>query len=186
MRISRLAAPLALLAALIAAPAALHAQDPAFRGTYARDVAAGDDMEAVINDALPKVKSTLGRIFRGKARERLREVNRPYGWIRFTPGDAVLTMETDLWNGEWKLTAPRNGRLEKWRRRAPDGSVEVVDVVSNLQGSTLTHQFQGEDGNRINVYSLSPDGRTLTMNVTVTSDKLTGPVTYRLVYRRRE
>lgn len=189
MRIPRLTAPFAFLFLLLASAAQLHAQaaDPAFRGVFVRDAAAGDDMEQVIEQSLPKIKSTLGRIFKGKARDRLREVNRPYGWIRFAPEGNIVAVETDLWSGQqWRLATPRNGTVEKWRRRAPDGKVETVKVTTDTRGATMTQRFEGEDGARTNVYSLSPDGNTLTMNVTVTSGKLTGPITYKLVYRRRQ
>lgn len=184
MRIPRLTAPFAFLFLLLASAAQLQAQaDPAFRGVFVRDVAAGDDMEQVIEQSLPKIKSTLGRIFKGKARDRLREVNRPYGWIRFSPEGNLVTVESDLWGT--KLTTPKNGTLEKWQRRTAGGKTETVKVTTDTRGATMTQRFEAEDGARTNVYSLSPDGKTLTMNVTVTSDRLTGPITYKLVYRRR-
>lgn len=187
MRIPRLVAPFAFLL-LLASAAQLHAQaGPEFRGVFVRDAAAGDDMEAVIEASLPKIRSTLGRIFKGKARERLREVNRPYGWIRFAPQGSIVTVETDHWNGQqWQLATPRNGSVEKWQRRTPDGKVETVKVTTDTRGATMTQRFEAEDGARTNVYALSPDGNTLTMDVTVTSEKLTGPITYKLVYRRRQ
>lgn len=190
MRAPLLAAPLALALALLSSATGVAAQaEPSFRGTFVRDAAAGDDMEQVIRNALPKVKSALGRsiLGRGTATKRLREVNRPYGWIRFAPEGNTITVETDLWNGpQWKLTTVRNGTLNDWKRRNPEGKVETVRVTTDTQGATMTQRFQAPDGTRSNVYSLSPDGRTLTMNVTVTSDKLTGPITYKLVYRRRD
>jgi hypothetical protein len=39
-------------------------------------------------------------------------------------------------------------------------------------------------GRRINDYTLSPDGRTLTMQVTETSPQLSQTITYKQVYRR--
>lgn len=175
----------AALLAILAAAAPARAQEPAFRGTFLRDTAAGDDMEQVIDQNLPKIKSVLGKLFRGAARARLREVNRPYGWIHFAPGPDGITTETDLWAGEWKLTTPTTGKVKGWKRRTGDGKVELLDVATELVGRTFTHRFQAEDGTRTNVYTLSPDGRTLTMDVTVVSARLTGPMTYRLVYRAR-
>lgn len=182
MRIPRLSVLLAVLVLSLASAAQLHAQAaPSFQGTFVRDAAAGDDMDVVIQNALPKIKSTLGRIFKGAARKRLMEVNRPYAWIRFTPEGNMVTVESE----SWKVTTPRNGTLAEWPRRGADGKTEKIRVTTETQGSTMTQRFQAEDGTRTNVYSLSPDGRTLTVNVTVTSEKLTGPVTYKLVYRRR-
>lgn len=178
------AAGVALLAVLGSwAPA--RAQEPAFRGTFIRDTAAGDDMEQVINQNLPKIKSVLGKLFKGTARARLREVNRPYSWIHFAPCPEGIATETDLWAGEWKLTTPTTGEVKGWKRRTGSGKVETIDVATELAANTFTHRFKAEDGTRTNVYTLSPDGRTLTLDVTVVSGKLTGPMTYRLVYRAR-
>lgn len=177
------AAFVALLAAgALAGPAV--AQEPAFRGVFVRDSAAGDNMEQVINATLPHIKSTLGRIFKGTARKRLREVNRPYGWIEFTTAAGSMTTQTDHWNGEWKLTAPDSGTVT-WKRRTGDGDIETLRVASYLDGRTYTHRFIAEDGVRTNTYSLSPDGQTLTISVHVVSPKLSEPMSYKLVYRAK-
>ncbi len=174
------------LLSLAAAAVPLSAQEPAaaavpFRGTFLRDSAAGDNMEQVINAALPHVKSTLGRIFKGAARKRLREVNRPYAWIEFTPGTKEMTTQTDHWNGQWKLAAPDSGTVT-WKRKTGDGDVETLHVASFLEGHTYVHKFIAEDGVRTNTYVLSPDGKTLTMHVHVVSPKLSEPMSYKLVY----
>lgn len=179
---SMLGAFAALLVFALARP--LAAQEGAFRGTFVRDSAAGDNMEQVINATLPHIKSTLGRIFKGTARKRLREVNRPYGWIEFTPGAGHMTTQTDHWNGEWKLTAPDSGTVT-WKRKTGDGDVETLHVASFLEGRTYVHRFIAEDGVRTNTYSLSPDGRTLTIAVHIVSPKLDQPMNYKLVYRAR-
>jgi hypothetical protein len=44
--------------------------------------------------------------------------------------------------------------------------------------------FTSADGRRVNDYTLSPDGRTLTMQVTETSPRLSQTITYKQVYRR--
>ena len=171
-----------LAAAALGGPAA--AQEPAFRGMFVRDSAAGDNMEQVITATLPHIKSTLGKIFKGTARKRLREVNRPYGWIEFTPAAGSMTTQTDHWNGEWKLSAPDSGTVT-WRRKTADGDIETLRVASFLEGRTYTHRFIAEDGVRTNTYSLSPDGQTLTISVHVVSPKLSEPMNYKLVYKAR-
>ena len=162
----------------------LSGQETAFRGTFVRDSAAGDNMEQVINQALPHVKSTLGRIFKGAARSRLREVNRPYGWIEFTPGPREMTTQTDHWNGQYKLSAPDSGTVT-WKRKTGGGDIETLRVASYLDAHSYTHRFIAEDGVRTNTYTLSPDGRTLTVSVHVVSPKLSEPMSYRLVYRAK-
>ena len=55
---------------------------------------------------------------------------------------------------------------------------------TRVEGNTLTQEFSTKDGQRINIYEVSPDGQTLTLQVTVSSQRLAEPVKYRLVYRR--
>lgn len=184
MKARWIGATCAALLTLAAVATPVAAQEVAFRGTFVRDSVAGDNMEQVINAALPHIKSTLGRIFKGTARKRLREVNRPYGWIEFTPAAGHMTTQTDHWNGQWKLTAPDSGTVT-WKRRTGDGDTETLRVTSHLDGHTYTQRFIAGDGVRTNTYVLSPDGRTLTINVHIVSPKLSEPMSYRLVYRAR-
>jgi hypothetical protein len=171
-----LLAGLALLT-LGAAPALAQADSP-LRGTFVRDEAASDPMKKIVDDGM----SMLGRVYRvwpisGQARKRLQETNRPMAWIQIVPEERELTVTTD----RYKLVTPPNGVLEDWERQEGD----FVDVTSQLQGPRLEQRFVAEDGERVNRYSLSPDGNTLTLDVTVTSPKLDGELTYRQVYRRR-
>lgn len=177
MRLPRIATLLPTLLMLLASAGGAHAQSSPFRGTWVRDAAAGDDMKVVIDQSLPKIKSTLGRLFTGVARKRLTEVNRPYPWMQIVPTGNSVTVETPF----YKLTTPRNGTLEDWEREKGD----LVDVNTQMQDRRMQHTFVAEDGRRVNVYTLSPDGRTLTMNVNVSSEQLSSPITYRLVYRRQ-
>ena len=66
---------------------------------------------------------------------------------------------------------------------ATDG--EVIDLTTRWVDETLEQTFIAEDGQRKNVFALSPDGGTLEMQVTVTSPRLAAPLTYTLRYRRQ-
>ncbi len=57
-------------------------------------------------------------------------------------------------------------------------------MSSEWDNGRLEQRFQAEDGRRVNLYSVSADGNTLTMNVTITSPRLPSPLTYKLVYNR--
>lgn len=171
-----LLAGLALLA-LGAAPAAAQDDSP-LRGTYVRDEAASDPMKKIVDSGM----SRLGRVYRvwpisGQARKRLEETNRLQAWVQIVPQGSRVVVESD----SYQLDTPRNGELPDWERAEGD----FVDVTTRMQGSRLEQRFVAEDGERVNVYTLSPDGNTLTLDVTVTSPKLDGPLTYRQVYRRR-
>ena len=173
---------LAVLAALLlagfgAAPAAAQNDTPLL-GSYVRDDAASDPMKKIVDSGMSK----LGRVYRvwpvsGQAKKRLQATNLPHSWLQISLQGDQLTVESD----RYKLTTPRNGERQRWEREKGD----FVDVTTQLQGSRLEQRFAAEDGQRINVYSLSSDGRTLTLDVSVTSPKLDSPLTYRQVYRRR-
>jgi hypothetical protein len=68
----------------------------------------------------------------------------------------------------------------KWTR--DDGA--VFDLSARTEDGALHQKFQGTEGQRVNVYRVAPDERTLTMAVTITSPRLPKPLSYRLVYRR--
>lgn len=180
MRFPLRPAALALLAFLVAGAAPAPAQsDSPLRGTFLRDEAASDPMKKIVDDGMSK----LGRLYRvwpisGQARKRLQDTNQPMAWIQITPGAEELTVTTD----RYELVTPPNGVLEDWEREEGD----FVDVTTVLQGNRLQQRFVAEDGERVNDYSLSPDGNTLTLDVTVTSPKLDGELKYRQVYRRRQ
>lgn len=112
------------------------------------------------------------------ARGRIRETNRPYDFIQIFPAPDSVTVHTE----QWSLTVPRGGEvLEGWER-APD---DLVDVTMEWRDGAWVQIFEASDGIRVNRYVLAPDGKTLTVGVTLTSDQLSGPLEYELVYRRR-
>jgi hypothetical protein len=164
--------------ALLVVSTALHAQaEPEWRGTFRRDADASDSMKKIVDEGM----SRLGKLYRvwpisTQAKHRLQDTNRPYESIEFRPESDSLTTVTEFYT----LTTPRNGTLEHWERKKGD----FIDVTTHVDGSRLEQTFDAEDGKRVNVYTLSPDGSTLTLEVTVTSPKLSSPLTYRQVYRR--
>jgi len=63
----------------------------------------------------------------------------------------------------------------------------LFDCAANdvrFEGGHLLQEFNSSDGHRVNDYALSADGRTLTMQVTETSPRLSAPIKYKQVYRR--
>jgi hypothetical protein len=72
---------------------------------------------------------------------------------------------------------------------------EFVDYVYNGKRSKLTQRFFGDrisqifvsdDGRRENEYTLSEDGKVMTLKVTLSSSKLSSPVVYRLSYEKAD
>jgi hypothetical protein len=172
MRIHRNAiAPLILLIAAAATPAV--SQTPSLNGTY-RYVA--DESDA-IKPAIERAVARMNFITRPIARGRLTKTNNPYQTLSLSESDGKVTIVTDQ---RAPIVSPADGTPVKWTRE--DG--EVFDVTTKRVGGALEQTFIADDGQRKNVYSLGADGKTLEMQVTVTSPRLAEAVTYTLRYRR--
>jgi hypothetical protein len=61
---------------------------------------------------------------------------------------------------------------------------EVLDVSTTWENDALRQSFVADDGRRDNVFTLSPDGKTLRMTVTAQSGRLSQPLRYTLVHLR--
>jgi hypothetical protein len=155
-------------------------------GRFVRDVSAGDDLEAVVNAALPKVKSTLAKIFKGKARSRLRQVIVAAAWQRFTIAGDTVRLETDAWSGSRGIAARPGDVIRGWPRYWPNGRTERLDVYTGRSGNTLTYRYVAEDGQRTDTYSVDATGTVLTQHIRLESSQLSAPVEYKLIYRREK
>ena len=75
--------------------------------------------------------------------------------------------------------------------KAPESPLQVVtpdgsDAVTQVSFDPNPHfTYDAESGKREDRYNLSPDGSRLTLTVQMTSTKLPGPLTYKLVYARQ-
>ena len=85
-------------------------------------------------------------------------------------------------NGSCPVTATIGGKAVKWKRE--DGKIYKVSFKRGADGA-LIQTFVAEDGTRENRFSLSPDGKTLTMAVTLSSKKLKKPLRFSLDYKRQ-
>ena len=130
----------------------------------------------VIADAIERGTADMNFVTRPIARRRLRATNNAYATIEIRHEGGSITTVLD---GR-TITSPADGRSIRWTRE--DG--EVLQVATSLRERTLTQTFTAEDGSRESVYTLSPDGRRLTLQVTIRSGRLPAPITYRLAYDR--
>ena len=149
------------------------AQDSGLDGTYILDETDSDNVNEVIEDAVGK----LNFLTRDIARGRLKKLNPAYRQvaITFSPNEISVTVDNQR-----PLRTPAKGAPVAWV--GPDG--EKVNASMQLAGRRLEQTFTSADGRRVNDYTLSPDGRTLTMQVTETSPRLSQTITYKQVYRR--
>lgn len=167
------AAAFAVLAVSLAAPAGAQQGGAALDGTYTLNRAASDD----VNRAIEAAVSRMNFVTRPIARGRLRRTNQPYQRVVISHTNNQVSIVTDT---RAPIRTPANGTPVKWRRE--DG--EMFDVSTEWENGRLEQTFSAEDGRRVNVYSLSADGRTLTMEVTVTSPRLAQPLRYKMVFNR--
>jgi hypothetical protein len=164
---------LAFAVALAALPSAGIAQETSMRGTFTLNRQASDNVAQAINTAV----SRMNFVTRPIARGRLTRTNAPYTRVVVDYNQSQVTLTFDA---RAPMTSPANGTPVRWRRE--DG--EMLDLSTEWENGVLEQTFKAEDGQRVNAFSISEDGRTLTLRVTVTSPRLPQPLTYRLVYNR--
>jgi hypothetical protein len=149
------------------------AQKPALDGTYILDETDSDS----INEAIENAVGKLNLLTRDIARGRLKKLNPAYRQVAITSSPNEISVTVD---NQPPLRTPAQGAPVAWV--GPDGG--KVNASMKLAGPRLAQTFTSADGRRVNDYSLSPDGRTLTMQVTETSPRLSQTLTYKQVYRR--
>jgi hypothetical protein len=149
------------------------AQESGLDGAYILDETDSDNIDEVIENAVWK-RSFLTR---DTARGRLKKLNPAYRRIAIASSPNEISVTVD---NQPPLRTPAMGAPVAWV--GPDGG--KVDASMQLAGRRLAQTFTSADGRRVNDYTLSPDGRTLTMRVTETSPRLSHTITYKQVYRR--
>lgn len=163
----------AFLLAPPAVPAAAHAQAGSIAGSWVLDRAASDNVDRAIATAVKDMNFVTRPIARG----RLQKTNQPYQQVSIATAGANTVVTIDK---QPARQAPSDGTPIDWTRA--DG--EKMKLSMRWEDGRLIETFKPEDGQRVNAYSLSPDGQTLTMNVTITSPRLPKPLTYRLAFRK--
>jgi hypothetical protein len=149
------------------------AQKSGLDGVYTLDDSASDNISQAIDAAV----AHLNFIERPIARGRLRKLNPAYRKVTIATSPNELSVGAD---SQPTLRTPATGTPVPWK--APDGG--KLSASMRLTGGHLVQTFTSADGRRVNEYTLSPDGRTLTMQVTETSSRLPQPIKYKQVYRR--
>ncbi len=149
------------------------AQQSGLDGTYVLDETDSDNLNEVIEEAVGK----LNFVTRDIARGRLRKLNPAYHQITITSSPNEISVTVD---NQPPLLTPAKGAPVAWV--GPDGG--KANVSMQLSGGHLVQTFTSADGRRVNDYTVSSDGRTLTMQVTETSPRLSQPIRYKQLYRR--
>lgn len=163
----------ALAGLALLAPEIASAQTPNLAGSWVRHAEGSDDINEKINEATARMNIAM----RGIGRSRLRKTNAPYQRVTIAYNPQQVTIATD---GRAAIQTPGNGTPIRWKRE--DG--EMLNVSTEWKNTVLEQTFAAEDGKRVNRYTLSGDGRMMTLEVTITSPRLPQPLVYRQMYHR--
>lgn len=151
-------------------------QTPQLQGTYTLDAAASDNVRKAIEITVRGMRWPR----QGFARNRLQKTNLPPYQrvvIQLEPSITGVSITTDK---RAPIRTSADGTPIDWTRE----DKEKFKVSTVLKCGPLEQTFKSEDGQRVNTYSISADGKTLIIHVSVTSDRLPRPLTYKLVYKR--
>ena len=163
-----------LFALFLVAAGSAHAQggEPSLQGTYTLDAAASDDVDKAIDHTVTRMNALKRPIARG----RLQKVNQPYQRVVIAHSGSEVSITTD---SRAPIVTSPDGTPIQWTRE--DG--EKFDVSTRWKEGKLEQTFKAEDGQRVNTYTLGPDGK-LTMEAWVTSSRLPRPLAYKLVFNK--
>ena len=149
----------------------LAAQEPSLSGTWTQTKA--DDIAAAINTTV----ADMNFIKRPIARGRLTKLNPAYKKVMIAISDKEVVVKLDE---RAPIHMPPGGKAAPWTRE--DG--EKFMVAAQVSKDQLIQTFKNDEGERTNVFRMSPDGRSLVLTATVKSPKLPKPLTYSIQFGR--
>lgn len=153
--------------------AAAAAMDQTLEGDWEYVAAESSNITAVVEQAV----SGMNFIVRPIARSRLRKTNEVYRTIKIDHTADQISVRFDAGKA---VLMPTNGSTVPWTR--DDG--ETFQVSGAWERAKLTQMFAAADGQRLNTFRMSDAGDALMLEVKLTSEQLTAPLVYTLVYRR--
>jgi len=127
------------------------------------------------HDAIDHVTEDMGRFKRGKARGRLKEQTSPPAELVIRMTDSTVTLNAGDQHIEFELGGDP---IEIEGRNGSSSTTAKVD------GDRLVVRYSGDKGERTVAYQA--DGEDLLVEVTMTGDKLDGPLTYITTYVQME
>jgi hypothetical protein len=165
---------LLVLAVLLGAAQPSHAAEPQLEAQWVWTGAASE--RAAVDAAIERSIDGLFILVRAVARGRLRERS-------LIPQRYALSLRDELESsstGNLPMRSPRDGKAVAYRSSLG----EDVILQQHLDGGTLVQELVAEDGMRTNTFTLAPDGASMTLQVRLTSGRLSHPLEYALTYRR--
>ena len=157
---------------LVGLSTAARAEEPAWVGTFVSE----EQTDAGIQKAIDAATADMNFLTRSVARGRLKKTNSLHRRIAITRQVVMMSVKFDE---RRPIEMPADGSLIKWTRE--DG--EILDVSARAENGRLVQTFKAEDGQRVNSF-IAEDADRLTLEVQVTSPRLSKPLTYMVRYRR--
>ncbi len=111
---------------------------------------------------------------RGLAEKRLVDLNPAYRKVVLSQDASTVTIQFD---GRQPVRVPLKGGMA-WTRE--DGETFWVSAVASP--SKIVQTYKAKDGERTNEFTLSPNGQSLVLKVSVRSPKLSKVLNYSMVY----
>jgi len=164
-------AELMIVTALLISTAA-HAQDARLQGVFVNPTQSEQPIKRAVDEGAAQINFLLRPI----ARSRLKKTNPNITRVEIVRSGEEVTLHLGT---SKPATARPGGTTVKWSR-----DDEEFDLALTWEGTTLAQAFTAPDGKRVNRYTLSPDGNTLSLEITLTSDMLKKPVKYTLTFKR--
>lgn len=163
-----------LVGLAVSLPATGFADEDALKGDYELDGSKAQAQKK-IHTAIDELVEDVNFVKRGFAKRRLRETNEAVSEIDVEISGDKIAVQYD---SDPPGISPKGNKPANWKNAEGDS----YRLTQQISGRTLTQKFQGEDGARTNKLTVSEDGNTIDMQVTVTSDQLPRPLTYSLTY----
>lgn len=155
-----------LVLSLTTAASIAHATSPTLDGIYILDAKASDDIDKALEAALDSSAAAAYLKMRHPA----------YAQTKIAHDDKEVVVTFD--NGN-PMRMPINGAVVPWTRE--DG--KILQIKGQWTTTKLIQSIDTRDTLRVNEFSLSADGNTLTIKVDFSG--YPKPLLYQLVYRRQ-
>jgi hypothetical protein len=155
-------------------PSPSAAEDASLTGTWRHEASKAEATQR--DEAIANATLNMGFLMRGRALEQLREATQPWKVL-------TLTIEND------QLNLSANGRSTKITIDGPPTQVSgergTGTTQARYEDGKLVMVAQTGAGTRTTVFHPSDDGKRLTLEVSLASQKLGKPLRYRETYIRR-
>ncbi len=157
-----------IVPAIVLSTSLAHAPAPTVAGNW--KLVAAPDLET----GIARATASMPTLDRARMQARLRSVNPVYQELHLKVESATLSVGYD----HRAPVVSVAGEPSTWTRE--DG--QTFFVTARLDGRRLVQTIKSGDGERVNEFVPTADGKGLTLLVTVKAHEVPGTLQYRLIY----